>query len=164
MTIWAYLNTDGSADMIRGLHDDMGGAALSLAAWPQGMTLLTAAQITAATAPTLAQAQVTQSALIVTDYYAASGAPIAYMGTTFQAGPPSQSLIAAVITASNGTLPTGFAWYDINNAPVAMTFVQLQGLAGEILLRGQPLYAHMQTQKAAIMAATTVTQVLAIAW
>ena len=64
MTIWAYLNTDGSVDMTRGLQDDMGGAALSLAAWPQGMTLLTAAQITAATAPTLAQAQVTQPHLL----------------------------------------------------------------------------------------------------
>ena len=60
MTIWAYLNTDGTVDITRGLHDDMNGAALSLAAWPQGMMQLTAEQITAATATTLAQAQVTQ--------------------------------------------------------------------------------------------------------
>jgi len=30
-----------------GLHDDMGGAALALPTWPQGMTLLTDAQVAA---------------------------------------------------------------------------------------------------------------------
>ena len=63
MTIWAYLNTDGSVDMTRGLHDDMNGAALSLAAWPQGMTLLTAAQVQAIHAAQQAAAQSTQAAL-----------------------------------------------------------------------------------------------------
>jgi len=45
-----------------------------------------------------------------------------------------------------------------------MTFAQLQGLAASILGRGQPLFIHKQTQKAAIRAASTVAQVQAVTW
>ena len=49
MTLWIDSNNQ--------LHDDMGGAALSLPAWPQGMTQATPAQIAAITNPPLSQAQ-----------------------------------------------------------------------------------------------------------
>ena len=113
---------------------------------------------------TLAQVQTTQLALMESSYQAANTAPIAYMSTTFQADANSQSLMAAVLTASGGSLPAGFAWFDVNNIPVAMTFAQLQGLAGTILLRGQPLFIHKQTQKAAIRAALDVATTLAVVW
>ena len=115
-------------------------------------------------APTLAEVQTTQLALIESAYQQANTQPIAYMGTIFQADQNSQSLMAAVITACGGSLPTGFAWFDINNAPVTMTFAQLQGLAGTILLRGQPLFTHKQTQKAAIRAALDIPTVQAVIW
>ena len=46
MSIWQ--DTNG------GLHDDMGGTALTLPNWPQGMTLLTTAQVAALQAQALA--------------------------------------------------------------------------------------------------------------
>jgi len=112
----------------------------------------------------LADAQSQQLALMDSSYTTAVTAPIAYMGTTFQADQASQDLIASVLTAAGGALPAGFAWYDVNNAPVTMTFAQLQGLAASILGRGQPLFIHKQTQKAAIRAASTVAQVQAVTW
>ena len=112
----------------------------------------------------LADAQSQQLTLMDSSYVAAVTAPIAYMTTTFQADQASQDLIAAVLTASGGALPTGFAWYDANNAPVVVTFADLQGLAAAILGRGQPLFIHKQTQKAAIRAATTVADVQAVVW
>jgi len=112
----------------------------------------------------LAQAQTERLAIIEAAYIAANSAPISYMATTFQADAESQSLIAAVLTASSGALPAGFVWYDTNNLPVTMTFTQLQGLAGSILLRGQPLFVIKQTKKAAIRAALTVQQVEAVTW
>jgi len=112
----------------------------------------------------LASAQSVQIDLMDSSYQSAVTAPIAYMGTTFQADQASQDLIASVLTAAGGALPAGFAWYDVNNAPVTMTFAQLQGLAASILGRGQPLFIHKQTQKAAIRAASTVAQVQAVTW
>ena len=113
----------------------------------------------------LADAQSQQLALMDSSYAAAAvTAPIAYMTTTFQADQASQDLIASVLTAAGGALPAGFAWYDVNNAPVTMTFAQLQGLSASILGRGQPLFIHKQTQKTAIRAATAVAQVQAVTW
>jgi lysozyme family protein len=112
----------------------------------------------------LEQSQAEQLAAMETSYRAAVSLPISYMATTFQADAESQLLIAAVLTASGGTLPAGFAWFDTNNTPVTMDFAQLQGLAGSILLRGQPLFVTKQTKKAAIRAATTAQQVESIIW
>ena len=113
---------------------------------------------------TLAEAQKTQLDLMDTSYEAANTEPIPYMGTTFQADQDSQNLIASVITACGGALPAGFVWYDTNNSPVPMTFVQLQGLAASILMRGQPLFNKKQQLKASIRDASTVAQVEAITW
>lgn len=137
---------------------------------PQGSPVLVSWNYDGAnfTAPpkyaSLAEAQTAQAALMDSAYAAASGAPIAYMGTTFQADEASQALVAAVLTASGGMLPAGFTWYDVNNVAQPMTFAALQGLAGSILMRGQPLFVHKQTQKAAIRAASSVAQVQAVTW
>ena len=112
----------------------------------------------------LAQAQAVQLALMDSSYDAAMSANIAFMGTSFQADPASQSLIVAVLTACGGSLPTGFTWYDFFNVAQPMTFAELQGLAGSILMRGQPLFIHCQTQKAMIRAATTVADVQEVVW
>jgi hypothetical protein len=113
---------------------------------------------------TLEQVKDTQLAAMDSAYDTANQLPISYMTTTFQADAESQSLMAAVLTASGGSLPNGFAWFDTNNSPVEMTFAQLQGLAGSILLRGQPLFVTKQAKKALIRAATTIQQVESITW
>lgn len=105
-----------------------------------------------------------QLAIIEDAYADANVAPIGYMGTTFQADANSQALIAAVLTASGGALPADFAWFDSNNQPVPMSFAQLQGLAGAILLRGQPLFVKKQMLKAAIRDAADIPTVEAIVW
>jgi hypothetical protein len=114
--------------------------------------------------PTLAEVQATQLALMDSAYITANQLPIAYMSTTFQADANSQILLNQVLTACGGTLPTGFQWYDANNVGVTMTYAQLAGLAGALLVRGQPLFVNKQTKKAAIRAATTVAEVQAIAF
>jgi len=114
------------------------------------------------TAYQVAQAQAMQLNAMESAYQAANALPISYMSTSFQADPGSQALIANVLQACGGSLPTGFQWFDVNNAGTTMTFAQLQGLAGAILMRGQPLFVNKQTKKAAIKAATSVTAVNAI--
>ena len=112
----------------------------------------------------LANAQAAQVNTVTGAYQAAIYAPIAYMGSTFQADSGSQSLMAQVISASGGSVPAGFAWFDATNNPVAMTFAQLQGLAQAILLRGQPLFVKLQTLKAEIRNANTIGAVTSIVW
>jgi hypothetical protein len=92
------------------------------------------------------------------------------MNTTFQADVSSQNLMNHAITglqaivATGGTVPANFAWYDVNNQPITMTLLQLQGLFATGVANVNALFVHKQTQKAAIRAATTVSAVTKIVW
>ncbi len=97
-------------------------------------------------------------------YISAINANIAYLGTEFQADEKSQDMISKVLSASGGTLPTDFFWVDAFNNQVPMTYADLQGLANEILLRGQAAFAKLQTLKAQVNSAATVADVNAIIW
>ena len=108
----------------------------------------------------LATARAAQIALLTESYAAAIQAPVPYMTTTFQADFASQDILVKSLAA--GAVPSGFAWYDVNNAPVPMTFVQAQGLVGVMLAQGQVAYVHLQNQKTAVLAATTISKIQAI--
>jgi hypothetical protein len=116
----------------------------------------------------LAAAQQTQLAVIDSAYDTDMQQPVKYMNTTFQADKESQDLMNRAITglqalgATGGTMPANFAWYDVNNQPVAMTLLQLQGLFATGVANVNTLFVHKQTQKAAIRAATTNADVTAI--
>jgi hypothetical protein len=110
----------------------------------------------------LADARTKQIALLTTSYNAAIQFPVSYMATSFQADADSQSVV--VKSLSPGAVPAGFAWLDINNVSVPMTFVQLQGLAAAMLARGWAAFQNLQTRKTAVRDATTVAQVQAIIW
>jgi hypothetical protein len=118
----------------------------------------------------LSTAQTTQLAAIESAYQVAIQQPVAYMNATFQADKDSQDLMNHAITglqaivATGGAVPTNFAWYDVNNQPVTMTLLQLQGLFATGVANINTLFVHKQTQKAAIRAATTVSAVTEIVW
>lgn len=105
---------------------------------------------------------------IETEYSSRAFVDIAYMGTLFQADEDSQKLIARVLTALGGASPAGFGYYDLYNTKVPMTSAELQGLAGAILLRNQPLFERRQAKKEAIRAvqlsATAIADVEVITW
>jgi len=92
------------------------------------------------------------------------------MGHNFQADLTSQDTLNKAIVslqglvANGGSLPSNFGWADDVNVVVTMTLLQLQGLAAAILAPAWAAFSHQQTQKAAIRAATTSAQVLAIVW
>ena len=89
---------------------------------------------------------------------------ILYMNTTFQADQKSQDMITKVLAASGGTLPTGFFWLDSSNNQVPMTYTDLQGLANEILIRGQNAFGKYQTLKEQIKLANTIDELNNIVW
>jgi hypothetical protein len=65
-------------------------------------------------------------------------------------------------TLSAGTVPASFAWLDVNNLPVPMTYAELQGLAGAMLAQGYAAFQNLQTKKASVASATSVIAVQAI--
>ncbi len=124
------------------------------------------AQVQPPAAPTLAEAQAAQSALVDKAYAAAIQQPVAYLGTTFQADTGSQTVLTQTVAGytAAGAVPAGFWWLDANNNAVAMTLAQLQGLAAAMLAQGWTAFQHRVAQKKAIAAATSVATVQAITW
>ena len=112
--------------------------------------------------PTLAQAQLTQITTLEAAYTVAIQLPVSYMGSTFQADSDSQDLLTKCLVA--GAVPTGFYWLDAINEKVPMTFAQLQGLAGTMLMQGQIAFDNLQTKKTAVRAALTVADVQLVQW
>lgn len=160
LTLVAPVYDPNTQSATRGANAQVAGV------WTQQwiVTSLPAATAAANIAAALLAAQTAQIASVTASYTTAMGADIAYMATVFQADPQTQALLAQVLAGSGGTLPTGFTWYDKTNVPIAMTFAQLQGFAGAILARNQPLFVKLQGYKATIRAATTISAVQSVLW
>jgi hypothetical protein len=114
------------------------------------------------TPPSFADLQEAKMVELSAAYNVAIQLPVAYMGSTFQADSDSQDLLTKCLVA--GAVPTGFYWLDANNAQVPMTFAQLQGLAGTMLMQGQITFDNLQTKKTAVRAALTVADVQLVQW
>lgn len=112
--------------------------------------------------PNLAKAQSAQIAALAEAYNTAIQLPVDYMGTIFQADDASQTVLTKCLVA--GSVPAGFYWLDANNTQVVMTFAQLQGLATTMLIQGQTAFVQLQTLKAQVRAATTLSAVQAVVW
>lgn len=112
----------------------------------------------------LAKCKTEQIAILEKSYQDAIKLPVAYMGTTFQADKASQELITGCL--SGGALYAPPFWQDINNVQVPMTFTELQGLSGAIIVRGTEAFLHKQTLKANVNKTTTNTEakVRAVVW
>ncbi len=111
---------------------------------------------------TVTEVQQAKLSEIKTAYEQANQEDIAYLGTTFQADKYSQNLIVSVLSA--GAVPDGFFWMDKANNQVAMTYVELQGLSGAILARGQINYIKLQELKAQANKAVTQTKLDTTIW
>lgn len=107
-------------------------------------------------------AQTQQLALLAAAYSAAIQQPVAYLDTSFQADEASQIVLTKVLVV--GAVPDGFFWLDASNAPVTMTFAQLQGLAAAMLAQGQAAFAKLQKLKSEVREASSIDAVAAVVW
>jgi hypothetical protein len=85
---------------------------------------------------------------------------------TYQADPQSVSNLQSAIAGCSAAqaTPTGFYWVAFDNTQVPFAFADLQGLAAAMFGHGAVAFQHLQTQKAAVNAATTVSGVQAVVW
>ena len=165
MSIWQ--------DQNGGLHDDDGGAALSLPNWPQGATMLTEAQVQALQAPTLDQVKAQQIAALQAAYKSAINAPVSFKNaagvtSTYPAG-DSVSLNGKTASRNlSDCLTPGAAawtmgkWLDSNNVAQDFTFSDLQGLAAAMEAVEVVDWQELVAKVAAVQAATTEADVLAV--
>lgn len=122
-------------------------------------------------APTLADAQAAQTAILQAAYENAIIQPVTYTtvgGVTkvFQADTDSQNILLQSFTGFNaaGGVPTGFYWKSQDNTEVPFTLADLKGLFQAMLGQGWTAFQHNSTQKAAVASATTIAAVQAITW
>jgi hypothetical protein len=120
---------------------------------------------------TLAQVQADQISVLTAAYTAAIAQPVSYTSAggvtkTYQADPASIDDVARMqlAFAKAGAVPPGFYWVAADNTQVPFTYADVQGLAAALGARGFTAFAHLQTQKAAVHAATTNAAVLAVTW
>jgi len=119
----------------------------------------------------LAQAQVAQIATLKQSYGAAIQQPVSYTSKggvtkTYQADPQSVANLQNMLLAfqAAGAAPTGFYWVSLDNTQVPFTYADLQGLAAVMGEQGAAAFQHLQTLKAEVTAAASVSAVQAITW
>ena len=95
-------------------------------------------------------------------YEAAVTAPITHNSITWAAGRDDQSLLVSCLVA--GSVPPGMYWRDLGKTPHAMTYTDLQALAGAMIARGFAADGNLQNKLAEVTAASTVAAVNAIVW
>ena len=95
-------------------------------------------------------------------YETAVTAPITHNSIVWAAGRDDQSLLVSCLVA--GSVPPGMYWRDLNKTPHAMTYTDLQALAGAMIARGFAADENLQDKIAAVTAASTVAAVNAIVW
>ncbi len=85
---------------------------------------------------------------------------------TYQADPGSISNLQNMLLAfqAAAAVPAGFYWVAADNTQVPFTYADMQGLAQTIGAQGAAAFQHLQTLKAKVLAATTVSAVQAITW
>jgi len=115
--------------------------------------------------------QTNQKVVLETAYAAAVAISVSYTsigGVTqiFQADPNSVSYLSSTLAgcSKTQTVPTGFYWVAVDNTQVPFTYADVQGLAQVIFNQGALAFDHLQSKKAAVRAATTATDVLAVVW
>ena len=104
-------------------------------------------------------------------YLAANTADISFTDAagvtdTYQADPTSVADLNNCLSAfrAAAAVPTGFYWRSATNNNNAFTYADLVNLAAAMANRGFANFAQLQTLKADVMSATTVSAVQAIVW
>ncbi len=114
-------------------------------------------------------AKASQSALADAAYQATITSSISYttvagVTSTYQADAIAVANLQASLAgcAKAQATPTGFFWVALDNSQAAFAYADLQGLAAAIFERGAGAFAHLQTVKGLIRAATTLDAITAI--
>ena len=126
------------------------------------LTEITRSEYEALIAPSLDELKQRKVGELTQSYTTDNQQDISFMSTTFQADDKSQGTLSQVLSV--GSVPDGFYWLDANNVEVPMSYTELQGFAGVILLRSQANFTKLQGLKQQVSAARDETELDGIVW
>ena len=91
---------------------------------------------------------------------------IEYMGHTFDLDEQTYINLTtgAAFHALIGSVPPDFAWFDINNIPVPMTYSDFKGFVQVVLDHVAEVYRKYATARASVAMAQTVEEINAVAF
>ncbi len=91
---------------------------------------------------------------------------IEYMGHTFDLDAQTFTNLTtgAAFHALIGSVPPDFAWFDINNIPVPMTYSDFKGFVQVVLDHVANVYRRYAIARASVAAATTEEEIAAISF
>ena len=119
----------------------------------------------------LATAQQNKLQSLAQAYQSAIQLPVSYTSKggvtkTYQADDQSVANLTKMLLAfqTAGVTPAGFYWVSFDNTQVPFTYADMQGLASAFGTQGAGAFQHLQTLKASVSAATTVSAVQAVNW
>ncbi len=119
----------------------------------------------------LQQAKDERMATLSGAYAAAIAQPVAFttaagVAQTYQGDPQSVSNAVSAMLGCQAAqaVPAGFFWLAADNSQVPFTYADLQGLAAALFQQGQAMFVKLQTLKAQVRAASTISAVDAIGW
>lgn len=126
-------------------------------------------------APTTAQllevAQTAQITALTAAYQSAIVVPVSYTSKggvtkTYQADAASVANLSQMLLAfaASQAVPAGFYWVSLDNTQVPFTYADMQGLAAAFGTQGAAAFQQLQSLKAQVNAATTVSAVQAVVW
>lgn len=124
----------------------------------------------ASPAADLSWAQQQQAATLAASYLGATSHPVSFTtaaGVTkiYQADAQAVQNVGNMLAAYEHTkTPTGFYWVAADNTQVPFTLADLQGLGKAMGDQGWAAFQHLQTKKAAVLAAPSITALEAILW
>ncbi|WP_345815291.1 DUF4376 domain-containing protein [Paraburkholderia sp. PREW-6R] len=123
------------------------------------------------TAEELAAVRSARKAILQAEYNAALTAPVSFTNaagitSVYQADEVSQSnlLKMLMVFRPTETTPAGFFWVAADNSQVPFTYADMQGLALAIATPGIANFARLQSLKAAVDSAATLTAIQAVTW
>jgi len=148
-------------------YDQTTGAAVEITAIGQPASNLAATP----PPPTLAQAQASQIGILFAAYMGAIQQSVSYtsiagVAEIYQCNTLAISNVQNSLLGYSGilTTPVGFYWVAADNVQVPFTYADLQGLASAMMAQGWAMFQKLQTLKAEVLAASTVSTVTSIVW
>ena len=120
---------------------------------------------------TLDEAKAIKKVALTGSYATACASPVSYttigkVAKAYQADAGSVAILQQTLAGLSGiqATPAGFWWLSDDNTQVPFAYADLQGLAAAMLSQGWTAFQRLQTLKAEVAAASTVTAVQAVEW
>lgn len=153
-------------DKTGNVYDDMDGTAQSLSSWPKGLTLLSDVEVLALSKMSVSEAKAALLAAINAERDRREEAGFPYRGQILDSTPRSVQRITAAALAALAALASGqpyiVEWTCADNSTLTLDAAGVIGIPVALAQHAAALHAHARSLKAAVEAAGSEAELVAI--